>query len=79
MSAAMVTVLIDGVEEAPCLGVSQRGYVLVYRPDIANFCPACAHANWYVGRTSAECAFCATALPIAAPARGLAFRDRQAA
>lgn len=43
---------------------SKQGYRLVYRPSKVNCCPGCGHTNWYVGRTSAECAFCATALPL---------------
>jgi hypothetical protein len=26
-------------------------------------CPGCGHSNWLVGRSMAECAICATALP----------------
>ena len=29
-----------------------------------NKCPGCGRGNWLVGRLLAECAFCATALPI---------------
>jgi hypothetical protein len=43
-----------------------RGWVTVYRHDVANYCPGCSRSHWLVGRTSAECAFCATALPLAA-------------
>jgi hypothetical protein len=40
-----------------------RGYHVVYRRHETNFCPGCGRAHWYLGRLSAECAFCATALP----------------
>ncbi|MBB4631139.1 hypothetical protein [Sphingosinicella soli] len=43
---------------------TKQGYRLVYRPSKVNCCPGCGHTNWYVGRSSAECAFCATALPL---------------
>lgn len=43
---------------------SKRGYHLVYRPDVVNACPGCGQSNWNIGRHSAECAFCATALPL---------------
>jgi hypothetical protein len=41
-----------------------RGYQLLYRQDQVNHCPSCGRTHWYVGRVSAECAFCATALPL---------------
>ena len=48
-----------------------RGYVLVYRENAVNHCPGCGRSHWYVGRVSAECGFCGTALPLAeATARG---------
>lgn len=42
-----------------------RGYAIVYRPGTSNFCPGCGRSQWYLGRSSAECAFCALALPFA--------------
>jgi hypothetical protein len=44
-----------------------RGYGLLYREREVNHCPGCGRTHWIVGRVSAECAFCATALPFAAP------------
>jgi hypothetical protein len=41
-----------------------RGYHAVYREHEVNHCPACGRTHWYVGRVSAECGFCATALPL---------------
>ena len=41
-----------------------RGLYVVYRPDGVNHCPGCGRAHWIIGRFSAECAFCATALPL---------------
>lgn len=40
-----------------------RGYVPLYRAGTC--CPGCGRSNWTIGRLSAECAFCATALPLA--------------
>lgn len=40
------------------------GFHAVYWPDTVNHCPGCGRTNWYVGRFSAECGFCATALPL---------------
>jgi hypothetical protein len=43
----------------------ERGLHAVYRDNQVNHCPGCGRTHWYIGRTTAECAFCATALPIA--------------
>jgi hypothetical protein len=43
----------------------ERGYHAVYREHEVNHCPGCGRTQWIVGRVSAECAFCATALPLA--------------
>ncbi|WP_380876177.1 hypothetical protein ACFB49_07640 [Sphingomonas sp. DBB INV C78] len=40
------------------------GYRLVYRANEVNHCPGCGKMHWFVGRKSAECAFCGTALPL---------------
>ena len=45
----------------PALG-GLRG---LYRHDEINHCPGCSRANWVIGRFSAECGFCSTALPLA--------------
>lgn len=44
---------------------AQPGFVLTYHRGSANHCPACTKSNWLIGRTTAECAFCGTALPLA--------------
>jgi len=44
---------------------SMRGYHVIYRADQANHCPGCGRSHWYVGRQTAECGFCGTALPLA--------------
>ena len=41
-----------------------RGYYAAYRPHEVNHCPGCGRSHWLVGRALAECAFCATALPL---------------
>jgi hypothetical protein len=43
----------------------QRGYTVLYHEGERTHCPGCGRSNWNVGRCMAECAFCATALPIA--------------
>ena len=42
-----------------------RGYHAVYREHQVNHCPGCGRTHWLIGRMSAECAFCSTALPLA--------------
>ena len=44
--------------------LTKRGYHAVYRENQVNHCPGCGRTHWYVGRTLAECGFCATALPL---------------
>ena len=55
----------------PC-DPARRGYHPLYREREHNHCPGCGRSQWIVGRISAECAFCATALPFAAPASNMA-------
>jgi hypothetical protein len=43
----------------------ERGYHAVYREHEINHCPGCGRTHWIIGRMSAECAFCTTALPLA--------------
>ena len=45
-------------------GPAQRGFAPIYRENEVNHCPGCGRTHWYVGRISAECSFCATALPL---------------
>ena len=42
----------------------RRGYHAVYRDSEVNHCPGCGRTHWLIGRMSAECAFCSTALPL---------------
>lgn len=43
------------------------GYRQLYRLNHVNHCPGCGKTHWLVGRKTAECAFCATALPLEHP------------
>lgn len=43
---------------------ADAGYRIAFRPHEHNACPGCGKSNWIVGRMTAECAFCATALPL---------------
>lgn len=42
----------------------QRGFQPIYRLGETNHCPGCGRQHWIVGRLLAECAFCATAVPL---------------
>jgi hypothetical protein len=45
--------------------LAQRGHHIVYRTNASNNCPGCGRSHWYIGRVSAECGFCGTAIPLA--------------
>lgn len=49
-----------------------------YRPlcRTGTICPGCGHSHWQIGRLSAECAFCGTALPLAPVERVAAPAER---
>ena len=47
--------------------IRERGYVIRYRDGME--CPGCGHGAFHIGRLSAECGKCGTALPLA-PTRG---------
>jgi len=44
---------------------ARRGYAMMYHAGESNRCPGCARSQWHIGRQTAECAYCATALPLA--------------
>jgi len=46
-------------------GLAKRGHHIVYRANADNHCPGCGRSQWYIGRVSAECGFCGTAVPLA--------------
>jgi hypothetical protein len=73
MALSILSVGAEGHAHDP----QSRGYGFVYREDAVNRCPGCGRTHWFVGRVSAECAFCATALPLAsATARGAGAHSR---
>jgi len=47
------------------LNPDKRGHSAVYRDGEVNHCPGCGRGHWIIGRVSAECAFCSTAVPLA--------------
>jgi hypothetical protein len=44
---------------------ARRGLLMLYHAGEVNHCPGCGRTHWYVGRLSAECGFCGTALALA--------------
>jgi hypothetical protein len=48
----------------PVFNPNARGYHAVYHDGDVNHCPGCGRTHWIIGRLSAECAFCSTALPL---------------
>lgn len=45
--------------------IVQRGFMPLYHTGDVNHCPGCGGKSWHVGRMSAECATCETAIPLA--------------
>ena len=56
--------MLRAIQTGVSNNIAQRGSGIVYRENHANHCPGCGRSQWYVGRVSAECGFCATALPL---------------
>lgn len=46
-------------------GLAKRGHHIVYRANESNHCPGCGRSHWHIGRVTAECGFCGTAVPLA--------------
>jgi hypothetical protein len=46
-------------------GLAQRGHHIIYRANAENRCPGCGRSHWHIGRITAECGFCGTAVPLA--------------
>ena len=57
--------------ERPPFDPAQRGYVPLYVRGGTNYCPGCARSQWWIGRSSAECAWCSLTLPFANTWRGI--------
>lgn len=64
----MATNIMEARRGCMIHNAAERGYHIVYREHQVNHCPGCGHTHWYIGRMSAECAFCSTALPLEASA-----------
>lgn len=57
--------LFERASSSFAAGLAQRGHHIVYRANTSNHCPGCGRSHWYIGRVSAECGFCGTAIPLA--------------
>jgi hypothetical protein len=60
----MLSQVACGHRERSCY-LGSTGLRGLYRHNEINHCPGCSRTNWVIGRFSAECGFCATALPLA--------------
>ena len=57
--------MLSSIEFPPqSFNPNARGYHAVYHDGEVNHCPGCGRTHWLIGRLSAECAFCSTALPL---------------
>ena len=45
--------------------LAKRGHHVIYRSNESNHCPGCGRSHWHIGRITAECGFCETAIPLA--------------
>src|SRR5947209_6904983 len=71
----MSNVLVyERTSESFAAGLAKRGHHIVYRANVSNHCPGCGRSQWYIGRVSAECGFCGTAVPLAETSRHEASR-----
>lgn len=52
-------------EQIPHYAYPERAYMPLYHQGSTNHCPACSGNHWIIGRSSAQCAYCHTALPLA--------------
>lgn len=46
------------------MSILNRGYHSSYHENETNHCPGCGRTHWLIGRLTAECAFCSTAIPL---------------
>jgi len=56
--------MLSSIESRRPFNPNARGYHAVYHDGEVNHCPGCGRTHWIIGRLSAECAFCSTALPL---------------
>lgn len=54
--------MLTSIRRAEGFKPEVRGLHAIYRSGEVNHCPGCGRTNWIIGRITAECAFCGTAL-----------------
>ena len=54
----------SGADSGPDTPFALTVQIPLYRFGETNHCPGCGRTHWLIGRRLAECAFCATALPL---------------
>jgi hypothetical protein len=57
--------IFEKAQKAFGLDTAARGHHVVYRTNESNRCPGCGRSQWYIGRLTAECGFCGTAVSLA--------------
>ena len=57
--------MLRSIEGGRRFNPAVRGLLPLYHPGETNRCPGCGRSHWYVGRLSAECGFCSTAIALA--------------
>lgn len=65
MSATAKIIAFPAPAKEPCIDPDRRGLIPLYYLGEANRCPGCMGRAWIVGRLSAECSGCGTALEFA--------------
>lgn len=70
MGAAKVIVLpARQLGKSLAAQLRESGYRPTFQKGEVNRCPGCGRSHWWIGKSSAECAFCGTALPFAGDGR----------
>ena len=59
--------MLSELKPRPPINPAARGYGAIYHEGQVNHCPGCGMTHWYIGLSTAECAFCFTALPLTNP------------
>lgn len=66
----MTALRAESTDKTFRLDLSARGYQVLFWQGEVNRCPGCGHSNWFVGRITAECGVCGTALSITESSQG---------
>lgn len=64
--------VFERAPESFAAALARRGHHIVYRVNETNHCPGCGRSQWLIGRSSAECGFCGSAVPLARTSGGKA-------